>query len=92
MFLFPAHVLTVNAISINGLYGYRWVSEEEDEEVETWCRALVSELLPASPGHKESVVVYFPDFGNSIEVNPEDLMDLPSEYYQLPFQVTFISC
>lgn len=65
-------------VAVDGLYGYKW---EVEGESNFWCRALVSYLTGDSAG------VYFPDYGNSEVVKVKELMDLPREFYQLPFQV-----
>ena len=76
----------------NKLYGYKWV-EEDDEEAESWCRVLVSSIYSPHPGSSgrnkgsKMAMIYFPDYGNTMEVGVDKLLELPGEYYQLPFQV-----
>lgn len=47
-----------------------------------WCQVLTNKV----PGKMANI--YFPDYGNSEHVPLEDLVYLPKEFYQLPFQVT----
>ncbi len=99
--MFQLDVLRISSIAVkpvheNELYGYKWV--EEDEEEESWCRVLVSNLF-SSPQHsssgsraikrpvKKMASIYFPDYGNTIEVDADELLELPKEFYSLPFQV-----
>lgn len=73
--LLRPYVVTVKE---NELYGYQW---EVGDEGDMWCRVLTSKVSG------KMVDIYFPDYGNSEQVPVKDLVDLPREFYQLPFQV-----
>jgi len=78
----------VRSVQENKLYGYKWV-EEDDGEPESWCRVIVSSISTArgGAGSSKKALVYFPDYGNTMEVGLKELLVLPSQFYQLPFQV-----
>ena len=68
----------MTAVRDNELYGYLW---EEADGGNMWCRVLTSRVAG------KTASVYFPDYGNTEEVLVSDLVELPREFYQLPFQV-----
>ena len=77
------------SVQENKLYGLKWV-EEDEEEAESWCRVIVSNIYTSGGGARSSkkALVYFPDYGNTMEVGLEELLVLPANFYQLPFQVS----
>ena len=57
--------------------------EDEHGEERSWCRTIVE-----GPASSESLVlVHYPDYGNSGELEITELRRLPAEFYKLPFQV-----
>ena len=62
------------------LFASVW-EDEQGEEV-SWCWTIVE-----GPSSSESLVlVYYPDYGNSGELEITELRRLPAEFYKLPFQ------
>ena len=64
------------------LFASCWGEDEHGEEG-SWCRTMVE-----GPTSSESMVmVHYPDYGNSGELEITELRKLPTEFYKLPFQV-----
>lgn len=58
--------------------------EDEQGEEGSWCRTMVEG--PTS-SNESLLLVHYPDYGNSGELEIAELRRLPTEFYKLPFQV-----